>query len=192
MTPPPSSTKASPTIFAVHTLHATSATPPGSARDLRDYTCPMHPEIVQKGPGSCPICGMALEPVTMESGDDTPDAELVDMERRFWICLVLALPVFVLGMQDVVGLRLMPMGPAMNWSQLAFATPVVLWGAWPFFARAWASVVSRNLNMFTLIGLGVGVAYVYSVVATAMPSIFPQSCRGMHGEVGVYFESAGT
>ncbi|MBO4226769.1 heavy metal translocating P-type ATPase [Bradyrhizobium neotropicale] len=153
------------------------------------YTCPMHPEVRQVGPGSCPICGMALEPeeVTL---DDKPDPELVDMTRRFWIALVLTLPVFAIEMGGhAFGLALVPMGWA-NWISFALATPVVLWAGAPFFVRGWQSLVTRNLNMFTLIAMGVGVAYVYSVVGTLAPHLFPPAFRDMHGQVAVYFEAA--
>jgi P-type Cu+ transporter len=153
------------------------------------YTCPMHPQIRQVGPGSCPICGMALEPeeVTL---DDKPDPELVDMTRRFWIALVLTLPVFAIEMAGhVAGIELVPMGWA-NWISFVLATPVVLWAGAPFFVRGWQSVVTRNLNMFTLIAMGVGVAYAYSVVGTLAPSLFPPAFRDMHGQVAVYFEAA--
>jgi P-type Cu+ transporter len=153
------------------------------------YTCPMHPEVRQVGPGSCPICGMALEPeqVTL---DDKPDPELVDMTRRFWIALVLTLPVFAIEMAGhAFGIELVPMGWA-NWISFVLATPVVLWAGAPFFVRGWQSVVTRNLNMFTLIAMGVGVAYVYSVVGTLAPDLFPPAFRDMHGQVAVYFEAA--
>ena len=153
------------------------------------YTCPMHPEIRQEGPGSCPICGMALEPETV-SLDDKPDPELIDMTRRFWIGLALTLPVFVIEMTShVFGIHLLsPM--VANWVSLVLATPVVLWAGAPFFERGWRSLVTRNLNMFTLIAMGTGVAYVYSVVATVAPGLFPDAFRDMHGAVAVYFESA--
>jgi Cu+-exporting ATPase len=154
------------------------------------YTCPMHPQIRQNGPGACPICGMALEP-EMPSADAGPDPELADMTRRFWIGLVLALPVIVLEM----GAHFVDMhrwiDPALsNYIQFAFATPVVLWAGWPFFVRGYQSLVTRNLNMFTLIALGTGVAYIYSVVATFAPGIFPQAFRGHGGLPAIYFESA--
>ncbi len=154
------------------------------------YTCPMHPEIRQVGPGACPICGMALEPV-MVTADGGPNPELVDMTRRFWIGLALALPVFLLEMSghlfDIHGF----ISPQVsNWVQFVLATPVVLWAGWPFFVRGAQSLVTRNLNMFTLIALGTGVAWVYSVVATFAPGIFPDAFRGMGGSVAVYFEAA--
>ncbi len=157
-----------------------------------EYTCPMHPEVVQDRPGSCPKCGMALEPrtVTLDEGEDP---ELVDMRRRFWISAVLTLPLLILAMgEHIPGVSFSGLASArtLDLLELALATPVVLWGAWPFFVRGWRSVVSWNLNMFTLIGLGVGVSYVYSVVAALLPGIFPASFRGPGGEVAVYFEAA--
>jgi Cu+-exporting ATPase len=153
------------------------------------YTCPMHPEIRQIGPGSCPICGMALEP-ELVTADDGPNPELADMSRRFWIGLALALPVFLLEMgAHVAGLHLF--SPQLsNWVQFALATPVVLWAGWPFFERGWNSVRTGNLNMFTLIAMGTGVAWLYSVVATVAPGIFPDSFRMSGGAVPVYFEAA--
>jgi P-type Cu+ transporter len=154
------------------------------------YTCPMHPEIRQVGPGSCPICGMALEPelATAETG---PNPELADMSRRFWIGLVLALPVVVLEMGGhLAGAHRWLDQTLSNWLQLAFATPVVLWAGWPFFVRGAQSVATRNLNMFTLIAMGTGVAYGYSVVATLAPGLFPSAFRGHDGAVAVYFEAA--
>jgi len=151
------------------------------------YTCPMHPEIRQVGPGSCPICGMALEP-EIASADTGPNPELVDMTRRFWIGLVLTLPVFTLEMGGHFGAHWV--APAFsNYIQFAFATPVVLWAGWPFFVRGAQSLVTHNLNMFTLIAMGVGVAYVYSLVATFAPGIFPPAFRGQ-GVPAVYFEAA--
>ena len=153
------------------------------------WTCPMHPEIRRDGPGQCPICGMALEQLepTLEKG---PNPELIDMSRRFWVSAVLSLPLVILTFgAELLGWELLPMRTSM-WVQLTLATPVVLWGGWPFFERFWASLKTRNLNMFTLIGLGVGVAYGYSVVATLAPQIFPASLRTMGGLVPVYFEAA--
>lgn len=154
------------------------------------YTCPMHPQIRQVGPGSCPICGMALEPVlaTAETG---PSHELIDMTRRFWIGLALSLPVIVLEMGGhLTGLGHYVGQQTSNWVQMLLATPVVLWAGWPFFERGWQSLVSRNLNMFTLIAMGTGVAWVYSMVATLAPGIFPAAFRGHDGSVAVYFEAA--
>ena len=154
------------------------------------YTCPMHPEIRQQGPGSCPICGMALEP-EMPSADTGPNPELVDFTRRFWIGLVLTLPVFVLEMgAHLVGAHDWIAPTLSNDIQFVFATPVVLWAGWPFFVRGWQSLLTRNLNMFTLIAIGTGVAYVYSVVATVTPGLFPEAFRGHAGAPAVYFESA--
>ena len=161
-------------------------------RPTQKYTCPMHPEIVRDAPGSCPICGMALEPVTA-SLEDEENPELVDMTRRFWVCLLLTIPVFALGMSDLIpGQPLQHRfgGAAINAVQLVLATPVVLWGAWPFFVRAWQSIVNRSLNMFTLIGLGVAVAYVFSLIAVIAPQLFPPSFHGHGGAVPVYFEAA--
>jgi Cu+-exporting ATPase len=155
------------------------------------YTCPMHPEIVRDHPGNCPICGMALEPITVSLEEDE-NPELRDMTRRFWVSAVLTAPVFLMGMSDLLPGRPLEKVIAMHsigWLQLALATPVVLWGGWPFFVRAWQSIINRSLNMFTLIGLGVSVAYFYSVVAIIFPDAFPESFREM-GVVPVYFEAA--
>jgi len=151
------------------------------------YTCPMHPEIRQQGPGSCPICGMALEP-EMPSAATGPNPELVDMTRRFWIGLVLALPVMTLEMSGHFGAHWFSLTAA-NFIQFAFATPVVLWAGWPFFVRGARSLITRNLNMFTLISMGTGVAYLYSVVATFAPGVFPPAFL-THGAPAVYFEAA--
>ena len=158
------------------------------------YTCPMHPQIVRDAPGSCPICGMALEPrtVSAEEGEEE-NAELRDMTRRFWISLALSLPLLAFAMSDMFPanpLRHLASPRVIAWLQLVLATPVVLWGGWPFFERAGASVVNRSLNMFTLIALGTGAAWVYSVVATTAPGLFPDSFRTHGGEVGLYFEAA--
>jgi len=155
------------------------------------WTCPMHPEIRQDHPGACPICGMALEP-EMVTADAGPSAELTDMSRRFWVALVLTLPVFVLemGAHLFPALHhLVPMKLSI-WIQFVLATPVVLWAGWPFFERAWASLKTRNLNMFTLIAMGTGVAWGYSVIATLTPNIFPAAFRASDGSVAVYFEAA--
>jgi Cu+-exporting ATPase len=154
------------------------------------YTCPMHPQIRQVGPGSCPICGMALEP-EMPTADTGPSAELVDMQRRLRLAAALSVPVLILGMgAELLGLSHLFSAGVLNWVQLALATPVVLWAGWPFFERGIASIRNRSLNMFTLIAMGVGVAWLYSVVATAVPQLFPQTMRIMDGAVGVYFEAA--
>ncbi|HLF22055.1 MAG TPA: heavy metal translocating P-type ATPase, partial [Aestuariivirga sp.] len=154
------------------------------------YTCPMHPEIRQVGPGSCPICGMALEPLL--AGTETgPNPELIDMTRRFWIGLVVSLPILALEMGGhLTGLMMLLGKQNSNWLQLALATPVVLWAGWPFFVRGWQSLLTRNLNMFTLIAMGTGVAWVYSVIATGLPQIFPATFRQADGSVAVYFEAA--
>lgn len=157
-----------------------------------EYVCPMHPEIVRQEPSSCPICGMALEPRTVTLEEEI-NPELVEMRRRFWTSLVLTGPIFFFAMSDLI-----PGQPVqwlfsfqlLNWIQLALATPVVLWGGWPFFQRGWASIVNQSLNMFTLIAIGVGVAYIYSVFAVLFPDLFPESFRGHGGGVGVYFDAA--
>src|SRR4051794_728932 len=168
-------------------LHPTPA-PQAAAGTI--YTCPMHPEIRRPGPGSCPICGMALEPVTV-TAETGPSPELADMTRRFWLGVALSIPVVILGMggdlfpaiHEVISPR------ASAWIQLALATPVVLWAGWPFFERGWTSVRTMRLNMFTLIAMGTGVAWLFSVVATVAPGIFPDAFR-MDGAVDVYFEAA--
>jgi Cu+-exporting ATPase len=154
-----------------------------------EYTCPMHPEIVQRGPGPCPICGMALEPMLV-TADSGPNHELIDMTRRFWFGLALALPVFLLEMgSHLTGTHLLPPNTS-NWVQLALATPVVLWAGWPFFVRGLDSLKTRHFNMFTLIALGTGIAWTYSVIATVFPQVFPPAFRGHGGTVAVYFEAA--
>jgi P-type Cu+ transporter len=157
--------------------------PPGTT-----FICPMHPEVRQIGPGACPICGMALEPEQI-SLDDAPDPELIDMTRRLQIALVLTAPVFALEMGGHLGWHPLPSNWA-NWISLVLATPVVLWAGAPFFVRGWRSLVSRNLNMFTLIAIGTGVAWLYSIVGTLAPQLFPAAFRDIHGAVAVYFEAA--
>jgi Cu+-exporting ATPase len=155
-----------------------------------EYTCPMHPEVVRSEPGSCPICGMALEPRNAPAEDN---AELTDMTRRFWVSTILALPVFLMAMVTDLAPQLLPASVSMHvvvWLEFALATPVVVWGGWPIFQRGWASLVNRSLNMFTLISLGVGVAWTYSVVAMLLPGIFPPAMHSMMGTVPVYFEAA--
>lgn len=162
----------------------------GSQQDGVIYTCPMHPQIRQLGPGNCPICSMTLEPEVV-TADTGPSAELVDMRRRFWIGLVLTLPVLALEMGGHLTNLHMLLGPLMsNWIQLVLATPVVLWAGAPFFERAWQSIVNRHLNMFTLIAMGTGVAWVYSVIATVAPGLFPETFRSGEGAVAIYFEAA--
>jgi Cu+-exporting ATPase len=153
------------------------------------YTCPMHPEVRQVGPGSCPICGMALEPEQV-SLDQGPDPELIDMTRRFWIALPLTLPVFAIEMGRHFGLTHLVSPQWSNWISFVLSTPVVLWAGAPFFVRGWRSVVSGHLNMFTLIAMGTGVAYIYSVIGALAPQLFPDGFRDMHGAVAVYFEAA--
>ncbi len=164
---------------------APASVPPGTI-----YTCPMHPQIRQPGPGNCPICGMALEP-EVATADTGPNRELIDMKRRFWIGLALALPVVVIEMgSHVFNLHMLIGETLSNWIQLILATPVVLWAGWPFFVRGWQSLVTRHLNMFTLIAMGTGVAWGYSIIATLAPQLFPPSFRGDGGAVAVYFEAA--
>ena len=183
---------ADPGAYLKPALVATSALAPAPAPKGTIYTCPMHPQIRQSGPGSCPICGMALEPLEI-TADAGPNVELVDMTRRFWIGLALALPVVVLEMGGhVPALGLHHLIPAWisTWVQFFLATPVVVWAGLPIFERGWASIVNRSLNMFSLIALGTGAAYLYSLVAAFAPSVFPAGFRGMDGVVAVYFEAA--
>jgi len=167
---------------------------PAIEEDVRPgaiYTCPMHPEVEQRGPGSCPVCGMALEPKEVTADADDGD-ELRDMTRRFWISLAITIPVLILAMGPMLGLSLESLASAKmrGWAELLLATPVVLWGGWPFFVRGWQSLLTRHLNMFTLIGLGVGVAYGYSLIASLFPGLFPAAFRSVDGRVDVYFEAA--
>ena len=176
-----------------HGSHDHSAPSEGAAAAPKPgvkWTCPMHPQIVRDGPGACPICGMALEPMT-PAAEQGPNPELADMQRRFVVSAIISAPVLQLEMgRHLFGIdQLAP--PTLNpWLQFALATPVVLWGGWPFFVRGWASLRSRSLNMFTLIALGTGVAWIYSVVATLAPAAFPAAFRNAHGVVAVYFEAA--
>jgi Cu+-exporting ATPase len=190
---------------STHCLHRFSSSPkeflkssdqapsiPTTSMEGMTYTCPMHPEIVRDKPGSCPICGMALEP-RVASLTEEDDSELRSMQRRFWVSAVLTVPVLAIGMSDLIPGAPLQRAVSMTtlaWIQLLLASPVVLWGGWPFFVRAWQSILNRSLNMFTLIGLGVAVAYIYSVIATALPDIFPHSFREHGGGVAVYFEAA--
>jgi P-type Cu+ transporter len=154
------------------------------------FTCPMHLQIRQVGPGFCPICGMALEP-ELPAAEAAPNPELADMTRRFWVALVLAIPVVALEMGGhLINLHGLIGQKSSNWLQFVFATPVVLWAGWPFFVRGWQSVVTRNLNMFTLIAMGIGVAWIYSVIAILLPGLFPPAFRSPDGAVAVYFEAA--
>jgi Cu+-exporting ATPase len=171
-------------------LAASTQAPPKSALSGAIYTCPMHPQIRQDRPGACPICGMALEP-EVAAGATGPSAELIDMTRRFWSALALSIPVFALEMSGhLTDLHAVLPEALSNWIELALATPVALWAGRPFFERGLASLKRRNLNMFTLIAMGVGVAWTYSVVATVAPGLFPSAFRGAHGAVAVYFEAA--
>lgn len=181
---------AAPATIQLTRRKETPETAPPSGEKI-EYTCPMHPEVIRDGLGFCPICGMALEPRTATLEDD--NSELIEMKRRFWVSVALALPLLLLSMSEML-----PGDPVRraigsqfnNWISLALATPVVLWGGWPFFVRGWYSIVNRSLNMFTLIGLGVAVGYVYSLIATLFPRIFPASFRDHTGNVPVYFEAA--
>lgn len=164
---------------------------PTSITSKKQYTCPMHPEIVRDEPGDCPKCGMALEPKTVEVEEE--NLELIEMSRRFWISAVLAIPVFISAMgsefwPETINKIMQPQ--SRQWFELILATPVVLWGGWPFFVKGWASIITRHLNMFTLISLGIGVAWSYSIVATLLPGIFPETVRNEMGLVPVYFEAA--
>jgi len=157
-----------------------------------DYVCPMHPQIVRSEPGSCPICGMALEPKVGSTGDE-PNPELGAMKRRLWVSLVLTVPILIAAMGEMIPgqpLRRLASQRSWTWVELILASPVVLWGGWPFFVRGWQSIVNRSLNMFTLIGLGVSVAYIYSLIAALAPGVFPPSFRDDAGNVAVYFEAA--
>ena len=176
---------ADPARYVAPSKQPTPAAPSGTI-----YTCPMHPQIRQVGPGSCPICGMALEP-EQASLQEGPSQELIDMRRRFWIGTVLTVPVAALEMGGhVLGLDHLVDQQTSNWIQFALATPVVLWGGWPFFVRGWKSLLTRSLNMFTLIAMGIGVAWIYSAIATVAPHLFPPAFRGPSGSVAVYFEAA--
>ena len=178
---------------AAHTDHSPQEDASRTAAvvgDVAEWTCPMHPEIRRPGPGTCPICGMALEPVTVPA-DSGPNPELADMTRRFKVAVVLSIPVLILSMgrELIPALHDVVSATAANWAQLVLATPVVLWAGWPFFQRGWTSVRTLKLNMFTLIAMGTGVAWLFSVVATVAPQVFPESFR-MDGAVAVYFEAA--
>ncbi|CUX65194.1 MULTISPECIES: copper-translocating P-type ATPase [Rhizobium/Agrobacterium group] len=173
-----------------HQVAEKQVPPPGMLGEGVIYTCPMHPQVRQIGPGNCPICGMALEPEVATLGTG-PSPELVDMSRRFWIGLVLSIPVLALEMGGHLTNLHMILGPqTSNWLQMVLATPVVLWAGWPFFERGWKSLVTRHLNMFTLIAMGTGAAWIYSVVATVAPGVFPDTFRAEEGSVAVYFEAA--
>ena len=171
---------------------ADNPAPSTAATGGTEYTCPMHPEIVRNGPGNCPICGMALEPRTI-SASTGQNPELADMKRRFRASVVLTIPVLIAAMGEMIPgqpLRQLASQRTWTWVELILSSPVILWGGWPFFVRAWQSIVNRSLNMFTLIGLGVSVAYVYSLVAALGPGVFPATFRDDAGNVAVYFEAA--
>ena len=210
MAPPPAGEKAAPANAATYVcpMHpevrqagpgscpkcgmALEPDVPAAPVTKTEWSCPMHPEIVRDAPGSCPICGMALEPRTVSLADEE-NPELRDMRRRLWIGAALTVPLVLIAMAHLVPSHLthaLAASPARPWIELLLATPVVLWGGWPFFVRGWQSVVNRSPNMFTLIGLGVGVAYLYSLIAVALPGLFPPSFREASGLVGVYFEAA--
>ena len=177
---------------AASPVDAKIATPQSSSPKENTYTCPMHPEIVRTGPGSCPICGMALEPRTASTAEEE-NPELASMTRRFWVSVALAIPVLILGMSDLIPgkpVQHLLSARAIGLLQLLLATPVVVWAGFPFFERGWASLVNRSLNMFTLIALGTGTAYIYSLIAVLFPAIFPESFRDMNGTVPLYFEAA--
>jgi P-type Cu+ transporter len=175
-----------------HHDHGAPKKPAGPVDKNATYTCPMHPEVEQKGPGTCPKCGMALEPKGIPSGDEGPNPELVDFTRRFWIGLVLTAPLLVLAMGPFVGLPIEDwIAPRISrWVEFILATPVVLWAGWPFFVRGWQSVLNKSPNMFTLIAMGTGAAYIYSTIAAIIPGIFPDAFRAEDGSVAVYFEAA--
>src|SRR5882724_9359332 len=176
-----------PPVHAVN-QHSGPTSPASASSKTARYTCPMHPQIVQVGPGTCPICGMALEPMDVFVEVEA-DPEYDSMRLRFWVSAALSLPLLLLSMfGESLGLHLAP--NVTNGIEFLLATPVVLWGGWPFFQRFWASLVNRSPNMFTLIGLGTGAAYLNSVIATLYPQLFPASFRDMHGAIPVYFEAA--
>jgi Cu+-exporting ATPase len=184
----PLATPDTPSAAAAEVAHGRHASDASAKGEGARYTCPMHPEIVRVGPGSCPICGMALEPMDVFAEVEA-DPEYDSMLRRFWISAILSLPVFLLAMFGDA-LKLPLSGAARNWIELVLATPVVVWGGAPFFERFWASIVNRSPNMFTLIALGTGAAYLDSLVATLFPQLFPASFRDLHGAVATYFEAA--
>ncbi|HEY5934925.1 MAG TPA: heavy metal-binding domain-containing protein, partial [Kofleriaceae bacterium] len=174
--------------FVANPAHYETFAAPAASEGV-EYTCPMHPEIVRDAPGSCPICGMALEP-RMPALDAGPDPELVAMTRRFWIAVAFTLPLFAIAMGEMVGITILS-GRTRVWAELALAVPICTWGAWPFYVRFAQSLRNRSLNMFTLIGLGVGAAFGYSLVAALVPGAFPAGFRNHDGTVGTYFEAAG-
>ncbi len=181
---------AEPARFLAASTETPPPEPPKPAPSGAIYTCPMHPQVRQLGPGNCPICGMTLVPETV-TADSGPNPELIDMTRRFWIGLALAVPVVAIAMGGhLTNLHMLLSPVILNWIELVLATPVVLWAGWPFFERGWASIKNRSLNMFTLIAMGTGVSWAYSVVATVAPGLFPPEFRGMDCAVAIYFEGA--
>src|ERR1051326_6327755 len=203
---PAQPTASSPTTYVCPMCPEVRATKPGPcpscgmalepemplAATRTEYTCPMHPEIVRPSPGSCPICGMALEPRTVTAQEEE-NPELRDMSRRFWVGVALTIPLLAIAMSDMLpGMPVQHALPAgwLPWIELLLATPVVLWAGWPFFQRGWASIVNRSLNMFTRIAMGMGVAYLYSLIAAVLPGIFPSSFLEMSGRPPVYFEAS--
>src|SRR6266404_1573259 len=182
--------KSSAPLTSIQSAPAPATTPPQPQPQVR-YTCPMHPEVIQLGPGACPKCGMALEPmdIVAPGPDDTPDPEYISMRIRFWVSAALSAPLLILAMLGEK-LRLPVSGSVLHWIELLLAAPVVLWAGWPFFQRFWSSLFNRSPNMFTLIGLGTGAAFLDSVVATVFPQLFPSSFRAIDGSVPVYFEAA--
>jgi len=175
-------------------IKSMSASGSSTATPGTEYTCPMHPEIIRDKPGNCPICGMALEP-RIASLEKEENPELTEMTRRFWVSVILTVPLLLIAMSDLVPgnpLERIVSTRALGWIQFVLATPVVVWGGWPFFVRGWHSIVNRSLNMFTLIGLGVSVAYIFSLIEKLFPEIFPLSLHDPSGEIPVYFEAAAT
>ena len=208
MTVDPSSSKGGSSVFQNKTFYFCSTkcktkfdqepikyTVPSQAQESApqnvEYTCPMHPEIRKIGPGSCPICGMALEPATVSLDHAEDNSELIDMKRRFWVGTILSIPLLFMTMGGRHFIQSMDILKFLPWLEVLLASPVVLWGGWPFYVRFWQSIKNKSLNMFTLIGLGVAVAYIYSLVAVLFPQIFPEPFKdSMTGEVGLYFEAA--
>ena len=184
--------EANPEKYDGTQVHTQQSVPIAPSAQASKYTCPMHPEIIRDKPGNCPICGMALEPL-IATDDDTANPELISMTRRLWIGTALTLPLLAIMISDLMPshpLNDLITGRALGWLEFALATPVVLWAGWPFFERGWSSIVHRNLNMFTLIAIGTGSAYLYSVIAVFAPGIFPASFRDAQGNLGLYFEAA--
>jgi len=183
--------RSDPAKYLPPTSPTVSPQSPASEHMQAEYICPMHPEVHQEGPGNCPICGMTLEPMTVTANEADP--ELDSMARRFWVSTALTLPLLVIMISDLLPahpLQSLLNGQLLGWFEFAIATPVVLWGGWPFFQRGWTSIITWKLNMFTLISIGAGSAYLYSLVAVFLPQLFPPSFRDMSGQLGLYFEAA--